>query len=94
MKKLDAKFLGPITKVKDDSTVPDDQWMLFLAKDNAFALTAPYYLLQCIKLKCDAEQIAQVAEALGRLYRWRANNPDKLKNPDAKGEKILKIGEE
>jgi hypothetical protein len=41
--KLDAKFYGEIRKVKDDSIVPDDQYIVFLVKDDAFALTLPIY---------------------------------------------------
>jgi len=35
--KLDAKFFGEIFKAKDHSRVPDDEYAVFLAKDNAFA---------------------------------------------------------
>jgi hypothetical protein len=39
--KLDAKFYGDLRKVKDGSAVPDDEWAVFLAKDNAFAAILP-----------------------------------------------------
>lgn len=55
MPKLDAKFYGEIRKVKDDSVVPDDQYMVFLAKDNAFADTVVYYRDRCVALGCDQE---------------------------------------
>jgi hypothetical protein len=87
--KLDAKFYGEIFKVKDDTRVADDEFMVFLAKDNAFALTLPIYLHICIALGCDQEHVDSVRRTMARLVRWRADNPKRLKNPDAKGEKLL-----
>ncbi len=87
--KLDAKFYGEIRKVKDDSLVPDDQYVVFLAKDNAFAAVLPVYLAACKSIGCDAEHVASVERMIGRMTTWRAQNPDKLKVPDAKGEKLL-----
>jgi hypothetical protein len=88
MTKLDAKFYGEIRKVKDDSIVPDDEYMVFLAKDNAFPNTLEYYLATCRRLRCDKEHLASVERTLERLYAWREANPYRLKNPDAHGEKL------
>lgn len=87
--KLDAKFYGEIRKVKDDSVVPEDQYMVFLAKDNAFALALPLYLGVCKSIGADAEHIGAVERTIARLNKWRADNPDKCKVPDAKGERLL-----
>jgi hypothetical protein len=87
--KLDAKFYGELRKVKDDSIVPDDEYVVFLAKDNAFAALLPFYYAKCIELGCDAEQVDAVERMIDRLQEWRAANPDRLKNPDAAGEKLL-----
>ena len=87
--KLDLKFYGEIRKVKDDSVVPDDEWMAFLAKDTAFAETLPIYRDKCVELGCDAEQIAAVDKTIKRLNAWRETNQHRLKIPDAKGEKLL-----
>lgn len=89
MSKLDAKFEGEIRKVKDGSIVPDDEYVVFLAKDNAFAAILPRYLDKCVELGCDAEQIAAVQRMIDRLYDWRSTHLDKLKNPDAAGERLL-----
>ena len=89
--KLDAKFYGEIRKVKDDSLVPDDEYMVFLAKDDAFAAVLPLYLEQCLALEADDEQVAAVRRAIRRLEHWRIANPDRLKTPDAKGEKLLDV---
>ena len=87
--KLDKKFYGVIRKAKDDSIVPSDQWVLFLAKDNAFAAILPNYYDECVELGCDAEQLDRVSQMIANVGIWRSMNPDKLKNPDAAGEKLL-----
>jgi hypothetical protein len=89
MTKLDAKFYGEIRKAKDDSVVPEDQYMVFLAKDNAFALVLPIYLEICRTMNCDHEHIDAVARTLSRLEKWREQNQHLLKKPDAKNEKLL-----
>ncbi len=87
--KLDAKFSGVIFKIKDGSIVPDDEYMVFLVKDNAFAETLPFYLEKCVELGADEEHIAAVARTIDRLNAWRSANPHRLKVPDAKGEKLV-----
>lgn len=87
--KLDGKFYGEVRKVKDDSIVPDDEYVVFLAKDNAFAAILPVYRAVCIALGADAEQIAAVDRMIGRMDMWRFENRHRLKVPDAKGEKLL-----
>jgi hypothetical protein len=87
--KLDAKFYGKIWKAKDDTLVPDDEYMVFLAKDNAFPATLQYYRSKCAELGCDEEHIAAVDRTIYRLGAWRARHQDRLKKPDAKGETLL-----
>lgn len=92
--KLDAKFYGNIYKAKNDERVPDDEYVVFLAKDNAFAAILPLYRSTCVELGCDTEQIAAVDAMIERLRRWRVIHPDRLKNPDAAGEKLLVVRED
>lgn len=89
MDKLDAKFYGAVYKVKDDTQVCGDEYVVFLAKDNAFAAVLPVYRAVCVSLGADDEQVAAIDRMIDRLHAWRASNPDKLKVPDAKGEKLL-----
>lgn len=89
--KLDAKFTGAIRKVKDQSIVPDSEWLVFLAKDNAFAAVLPQYVAECRRLGCDQEQIEAIERAVLRVDAWRARHPDRLKNPDAANEKLLDV---
>jgi len=87
--KLDAKFYGEIRKVKDDTIVPDDEYVVFLAKDNAFASAILDYRDQCLALGADEEQLEAVDRMIARLFEWRKANPDRCRIPDAKGEKLL-----
>ena len=87
--KLDAKFEGEIRKVKDGSLVPEDQYVVFLAKDNCFADVLPIYLAKCIKAGCDDEHVDAVLRMIRRVCDWRTKNPELLKYPDAKGERLL-----
>lgn len=87
--KLDAKFSGVIVKTKDGSIVGDDEYVVFLAKDTAFANILPLYRDECVALGADAEQIAAVDRMMRRLREWREANPTRLKVPDAAGEKLL-----
>jgi hypothetical protein len=99
--KLDKKFyvstaitpvgeiVGVLRKVKDDSIVPDDEWCVFLTKDNAFADVLPDYIYMCLIRKCDAEQLAAAERMYSTVMEWRRANPDRCKDPGAKGEKLL-----
>ncbi len=87
--KLDAKFYGVIVKAKDNTIVPDDEYMVFLAKDTAFFNILPEYRAECIKLGADEDQIDAINRGIDRATQWRKDNPSRLKVPDAKDEKLL-----
>lgn len=88
--KLDGKFHGVIVKNKDGSIVPQDQWMCFLAKDNAVPATLRFYYEECARTGASKEQLEAVERLIGRVDAWRAANPNKCKTPDiALGEEIL-----
>jgi len=89
--KLDAKFDGTIHKVKDGSIVPDDEYVVFLAKDNAFALALPVYRAICAAMGADDEHLNAVDRMIARLHLWRGQNRSKCKTPDAKGERLLDL---
>jgi hypothetical protein len=89
MQKLDAKFSGVIFKIKDGTIVPDDEYVVFLAKDEAFYNTVRFYRDECIRLRADSDQIDAVNRMIDRLEDWRIANPHRLKTPDAKGERLV-----
>lgn len=88
-RKLDKKFTGSLMKVKDGTIVPGDEWVAFLAKDNAFAAVLPAYRQKCQELGCADTQLTMVDALIEHVATWRAEHPKRLKNPDAAGEKIL-----
>jgi hypothetical protein len=88
VEKLDKKFYGEIRKAKDDSIVPDDEYVVFLVKDNAFAATLPTYRQYCELMGADVVQLEMVDQLIERVYKWRAGS-DRCKVPDAAGEKVL-----
>jgi hypothetical protein len=90
MARLDGKFYGQIRKVKDDTIVSEDEYVVFLAKDNAFAAVLPFYRHICADMGCDPEQLAGVDRLIARVSAWREANADRCKKPDIEvGEKLL-----
>jgi len=88
--KLDAKFDGTIRKVKDGSIVPDDQYIVFLIKDNAFWMALQHYRKVCKSAGCDENQLAAVDRMIERGRVWRDENRNLCKWPDiSEGEKLL-----
>jgi hypothetical protein len=80
--KLDGKFHGVVVKNKDGSVVPQDQWIVFLAKDNAFPATLEFYLEECKRQGAGTDQILAVAAMIDRVTAWRAAHPELCKTPD------------
>lgn len=87
--KLDGKFHGVIVKNKDGSIVPQDEYVVFLAKDNAFPVALDAYYHECQRLNASLEQLGAIRELRDRLRAWRSNNPDKCKIPDVQTEEII-----
>jgi hypothetical protein len=80
--KLDSKFHGIIVKNKDHTIVPQDQWVCFLAKDDAFPATLRFYRKECERIGAASAQLTAVDDLIARLDAWRAEYPDACKTPD------------
>ena len=80
--KLDGKFHGIIAKNKDGSIVPQDQWMCFLAKDNAVPATLEFYYEECIRQGAKPDQLLAARAMIDRVTAWREANPTLCKTPD------------
>lgn len=87
--KLDAKFYGDIWKAKDGSRVPDDEYIVFLAKDDALPEMLAFYENWCVTHGADDAQVMAVRRMRNRLRAWREAHPDRCKIPDAAGEVLL-----
>jgi hypothetical protein len=89
MEKMDKKYAvemgqggAAIVKAGTYTEVPDDEWILFRAKDNALLPTLHYYLNKCRELECPIEHRIAIADLINRVVSWRHANIDKCKNPD------------
>lgn len=90
--KLDLKTYvkdGQLHKAKNDEVIPDDEWIVFYIKDDAFWESLQYYRYMCETMGADEEQLEAVDGLIERGLQWREAHPDRLKTPDAKGEKLL-----
>jgi hypothetical protein len=90
-RKLDGKVYGELFKAKNDERIDDSEYVVFLAKDNAFAAVLPVYRAICLQLGCEPEQIRQIDLLIERVHQWREANPHRKKNPDVAGEKFIDI---
>jgi hypothetical protein len=99
--KLDKKFYpsfsvdvtggiaAHLMKAKDHSVVGEDEYVVFLAKDNAFAAMLPFYVEECNKRGCDQAQQKAAMRLLNDVRAWRREHPERCKDPDAAGETLL-----
>lgn len=83
MSRLDGKFEGVVRRVRDGEIIPEDQFVVFLAKDNAFPATLRFYRQECERIGAEREQLEAVDRLIARVDLWRAENADSLKIPDA-----------
>ena len=94
MEKLDKKFFvdaAGIRKAKNNTVVPDDQWIVFLAKDDALPATLDFYLGECKRLGADHRQLDAVKGLIARVKAWRATNSGACHTPDvAQCEQMMK----
>lgn len=82
MAALDGKVYGVLHKVKDNSVIPPDQFVVFLAKDNAFVPTLEFYYEECQRIGASVEQCAAVQVLIAKVKRWREDNPEMCKIAD------------
>jgi hypothetical protein len=87
--KLDGKFHGIIAKNKDGSIVPQDEWIVFLAKDNALLPTLDFYYEKCEALGASPDQLAAIARLIDGVRRWREAHQPACKIPDVEPDEIV-----
>lgn len=89
--KLDAKFSGHIFKAKDGTMVPENEYVVFLAKDSAFLPTLKFYLEECKRQGADEDQLKAVVGLIERVVEWRSEFAYRCKVPDASDERMLDV---
>lgn len=90
MDKLDGKFYGEIYKNKNGARVPDDQWIVFLAKDNAVPTMLNFYLKACIEIGADLSHLMAVKDLMSRVSKWRTLNLGLCRTPDTEEDELFK----
>lgn len=91
MQKMDLKFSGIITKNKDNTVVPQDQWIVFLAKDDAFPETLKFYYYECKRLGADERQLEAIGDLISRVETWRYNHRELCKVPDVDDGELITL---
>jgi hypothetical protein len=89
MYKLDRNFTGIIVKNKDGSIVPHDEYIVFLAKDNAFLPTLGFYRKECARLGADNTQLTAIDTLIDAVLDWREKNPERCKTPDVQDNELI-----
>ncbi len=79
---IDRKFEIHARSRTSGATYTEEEAVLFLARDTAFALTLPTYLENCKKVGAGEDQIKAVELLIERVANYRKANPDKIKVPD------------
>jgi predicted ATP-grasp superfamily ATP-dependent carboligase len=87
--KLDGKFHGIVVKNKDQSVVPQDQWIVFLAKDDAVPAMLRAYEQACKNVGAGSEQMKAVQDLRERVKAWRYAHPELCKVPDTEPGEII-----
>ena len=77
-----------LRKAKNSEIVPDDEFIVFIAKDDALPATLRFYLDECRSQGSDNVQCNSVAAMIDRLVAWRVAHSERCKRPDATPEEL------
>jgi len=80
--KLDSKVYGVIHKNKDNTIIPEDEFIVFRPSDNAVPAMLVFYKEECSRLGAKPEQLQAVEGLIDRVYHWRAEHPERCKVAD------------
>jgi hypothetical protein len=80
--RLDSKVHGTLFRNKDDSEVPEDEFVVFRPHDDALPSTLRYYRLALEQLGASAEQLSATDALIDRVNTWRLHHPHRCKTPD------------
>ena len=81
MEKIDQKYYGNVFK-NDGTPVPEDEWIVFRAKDLALPAAMDAYIEKCKRLDCDMEFIHEFTILKDRVRIFQLENQERCKIPD------------
>ena len=79
---LDRKFTISATAIKSGKHYTEENAVLFLAKDRAFALTLPDYVRHCKELGAAPEQVRAAELLLERVVQFQLTHETKVPDVD------------
>ena len=79
--KMDHKYNGEIFK-NDGTVVPEDEWIVFRAKDQVVPMMLDFYLMKCIELNANSFHVKEIELLINRVNQFQYANPKRCKVPD------------
>jgi hypothetical protein len=80
--RLDSKVHGTLVSNKNGVEIPEDEFIVFRAHDNALISTLTHYRHQLETLGAKQNQLLAVDDLISRVQYWRAGHPERCKVPD------------
>jgi hypothetical protein len=79
---LDFKVHGILIKNKDNTIIPEDEFIVFRPHDNAVPAMLKFYGEECARWGAEPAQLSAVLDLIGRVAAWRAAHPERCKVAD------------
>ena len=86
---VDWKFRIDATALHNGKHYTERDAVLLLCKDRAVPATLRFYREECVRLGCQENQLRAVDLLIGRVERWQADHPERLKVADIDGDEAL-----
>ena len=80
--RLDSKVHGILIKNKDNTIIPEDEFIVFRPADNAVPEMLEFYYRECCNIGASNEQLNAVAALQLRVAQWRHAHPERCKVAD------------
>lgn len=75
--KLDAKVHGVLMKDKDDTIIPEDEYIVFRPSDNVVPSMLCYYYRECRNRGASNELLDAITALQRRVDMWRRAHPER-----------------
>lgn len=79
--KIDQKYHGKVFK-KDGTPIPEDEWIVFRAKDLCFIPALDTYIDECAARGCTDKHLKGLVELRKKVLEFQRDNPERCKIPD------------